>query len=463
MSWTYCRGCLEKDRRIARLEEELASVKAKLRYQERTAKEAPFGSSTPSAKVLVKPNTLEENQRRRGGARPGHPGHGRKAVSLTQADRVERVPLPESCPHCGGRMELTGTRVRSVTRAVPVKVERVAYQLERRTCCRCGRAQMARPPGVFPKALYDNPFLAHTAVQHYLHQETLGSLGRQLGVGDGSLVKVLHFVAARMEGVVPRLIQEYRQAPVKHADETGWRTDGQNGYAWFFGGEDLEVFRFRKTRSASVAQEVLGQARLPGHLVVDRYNGYNHAPCPIQYCYAHLLRLVEDLEKNFPGEPEVLTFVAALAKQLARAMKLRTRHLGWRKFKREAMRIKKAIRRIVESPAKHPAVQSVQDVFRQRPDRLYHWAEDPRIPAENNLAERQLRPLVIARKISFGSQSDAGAKTRETLMTVLRTLQKRTPDAARALAYALDKLAEDPALDPYSLLFHSPHLSNPPP
>ena len=105
MSWAYCPKCLEKDRKIARLMEQLESTKAKLRYQERTAKEAPFGSSTPSSKVLVKPNALQERQRRQGGAKKGHPGHGRKAVAVEDADRVERVSLSESCPDCGTLMK----------------------------------------------------------------------------------------------------------------------------------------------------------------------------------------------------------------------------------------------------------------------------------------------------------------------------------------------------------------------
>ena len=50
-----CAGCLEKQRRIDRLEEQVAALRSQLRYQQRTAQEAPFGSSTPSSKVLVKP------------------------------------------------------------------------------------------------------------------------------------------------------------------------------------------------------------------------------------------------------------------------------------------------------------------------------------------------------------------------------------------------------------------------
>ena len=80
-------------------------------------------------------------------------------------------------------------------------------------------------------------------------------------------------------------------------------------------------------------------------------------------------------------------------------------------------------------------------------------SDDRNVPAGNNLAERELRPLVIARKISFGSQSEKGARTREILMTVLHTLKKRTPDAMAAFKSALDKLAEQPNANPAKLLF----------
>lgn len=84
---------------------------------------------------------------------------------------------------------------------------------------------------------------------------------------------------------------------------------------------------------------------------------------------------------------------------------------------------------------------------------MYHWAKDRRVPAENNLAERDLRPTVIARKVSFGSQSDAGAYTRGVLMTVLYSLKKRGVDVAAHLKNTLDELAENINQDPFPLLF----------
>jgi hypothetical protein len=118
-----------------------------------------------------------------------------------------------------------------------------------------------------------------------------------------------------------------------------------------------------------------------------------------------------------------------------------------RQFKHQATKIKNAIIGITNSQARHPAIQKIQDIFREKADRLYRWADDRNIPADNNLAERELRPLVIARKISFGSQSENGARTREILMTVLHTLKKRTSDAVIAFKSALDKLAEQPDAD----------------
>ena len=115
--------------------------------------------------------------------------------------------------------------------------------------------------------------------------------------------------------------------------------------------------------------------------------------------------------------------------------------------------IERQILASVSAPANHPAVQNFQDIFRDHPKRLFHWAHDRRVPADNNLAERDLRPLVIARKVSFGSQSVAGAHTREVLMSVLHSLQKQTPDAPARLKAALDRLAENPKTNLYRLLF----------
>jgi len=433
----------------------MVRLKAKLRYQERTAKEGPFGSSTPSAKVPLKANTPPESSPRRGGAKPGHRGHGRRDIPDQEITREEAVPGREQCPYCGGPLDPKGSKPRTIIEVDPVRKEVIRYELAQRDCGLCHRTFTARPAGVFARGLFGNQLLTHLAVEHYVQGVTLGHLSAQLGVGQGSFWAALHQLARRLATVPQRLLLEYRRALVKHADETGWRTDGHNGYAWLFCTARISLYRFRQSRSASVAQEVFGTKRLPGTLVVDRYNGYNQTPCSIQYCYAHLLREVQDLGKEFPEAGEVSEFVGRFAPLLAEAMKLRGQELSATRFRREALELKAQIQGLVQAPAPHPGIQKIQNLFREKAARLYHWTKDSAIPADNNRAERELRPLVIARKISFGSQSEQGAQTREVLMSVLHTLRKRTADVFGAFKGALDALAVDETRDPYKLLFDS--------
>ena len=413
---------------IDRQKEEIARLKARLRYQERTAQEGPFGSSTPSAKIPIKANATPECCRRRGGAKPGHKGYGRRGVPTDKIAREQWVAGPDRCPYCGGPLDPKGSKARTVIDVDPVRKEVIRYELEQLDCGRCHRTFTARPPGVFPKGLLGNRLLAYVAIEHYLHGVTLGHLSAQLGLGQGTLWAALHQLAGRLDKVPEHLLLEYRRALVKHADETGWRNDGLNGYAWLFCTALISLFRFRQSRSASVAQEVFGAKRLQGVLVVDRYNGYNRAPCAIQYCYAHLLREVQDLAKEFPQATEVLNFVASFAPLLASAIKLRAQGLSLPVFRERALELRLDIKSLVHAPAQHPGIQKIQDIFRRKASRLYHWSKGPTIPADNNRAERELRGLVIARKISFGSQSEQGARTREILMSVLHTLEKRTDD-----------------------------------
>jgi len=450
---TYCQECLKKQRKINELEDEIVSLKAKLLYQERTAKEGFFGSSTPSSKIPVKANSQKAHQRNRGGGKPGHQGHGRASICEEDADKVEKIHIDDICPDCGAALEDKGTKTRTVMDCQPVKMKKVLYHLQRKRCPKCKKLISARPPGVLAKCLYSNQLLAYVAVQHYIYGNTLGQIEKQTGIGYSSLIDAMHQLSKKLKDVPKALIEAYRNSSVRHADETGWRTDGNNGYAWLFCTPKISIFRVRKTRSASVPREVFGEKPVPGVLVVDRYNGYNKMPCSIQYCYAHLLRTVKDLEKDFPENAEIKSFVEALAPQLTNAISLRTLDVTDRQFKRQATKIKNEILNIANRQAKHPAIQKIQYIFREKADRLYHWADDRNVPADNNLAERELRPLVIARKISFGSQSDAGARTREILMTVLHTLKKRIPAVTTAFKSALDKLAEQADIDPYKAIF----------
>lgn len=453
MAINSCPECLKKQQKIDQLIEENQRLKEKLRYRAKKEKEGFFGSSTPSSKLPVKADTPQNVAKKKPGARIGHAGRGRKSFADHAADRVVELPPPRTCPFCGSELDEKEIENRMVQESRPLKAEKIIYRTPKMFCPRCRRSIRTHPPGVLPKSLYGNQMIATGASMHYLHGVPMGRVCAQIGIEPGSLMEIFHRLSRLLESVPSQLVDRYRKSPVRHADETGWRTAGKNGYVWLFATETISIFRFRQTRSATICRDLFGADPLPGVLVVDRYAAYNKTPCCLQYCYAHLLRDLKDLEKEFEDAPEVKRFVDALAPLLSAAMGLRTLPISDKKFLRRAREIEIQIKGAVQSPAQHLGIRSYQDIFRENENRLYHWARDRTIPADNNLAERDLRPTVIARKVSFGSQSDKGAKTREILMTVIHTLKKQRADPVGHLKSALDSIAANPKADPFSILF----------
>ena len=325
------------------------------------------------------------------------------------------------------------------------------YECEKKWCPKCKKT-IQKKPVVLPKSLYGNQLIASAATMHYVHGIPMGRIESMLGnkINTGSLYDTLHRVAGMWKPAIEKLIKDYRVSLVKHADETGWRNDGQSGYSWLFCDKDTSIFKFEDNRSGRVPAEIFGKENLPGVLVVDRYGGYNRVPCKIQYCYAHLLRKVEDLGKQFGEEAGVTCFVATFAPVLAEAMHLRNQSISDKEYYKKAALIKQKILKIINSPAKDPGIKEIQIIFKENEERLYHWVTDRNVPAENNRAERELRPTVIARKVSFGSQSKKGAETRSILMTILHTAQKRLKNQTIEdwFKNALDKFVIYPNIEP---------------
>jgi transposase len=446
-----CKGCFAKKLEIDALRAEVAQLKQKLAYQQKRAKQGYFGSSTPSAKLPVKASTDASNRAKKGGARLGHKGHGRKAAAAEDADLVLELPMPKRCADCDLELTRKGTLERTIVDVETSQAERHVYRLQRGLCPGCGKTKTAPVPAM-RKGLYSHRLVAKAAVMHYLHGITLGKIVEIFGgqVTEGGLVEAFHRLGAMSKDAQHQLVDDYRKSHVRHADETTWRTDGQSGYTWLFCSADTSIFRFGRPRSGDMVEEVLGKKWLPGVLVVDRFGAYNRAPCALQYCLAHLLREVDKVEDQFPGEPEVKGFVCELGPKLAEAMRLRSQPISDDEYAAAALRIKEQITQLAKRPARHEAVRHLQRLFSDDKRRLFRWASDRRIPAENNFAERELRPTVIARKVSFGSQSDKGAETRSNLMSLLHTTRKRLERKSVEdwLAEELAGLSRDDAANP---------------
>lgn len=450
-----CKSCFDLQGKLDEVRQENVRLKAALKHTQKTTRKDVLNAHTPSSKIPFKKNSDQEQAGKKGGARPGHVGHGRKAADVDSADRVVDLAKPSQCSECQCGLNHRDIRSRTILEAMPVKAERVLYRYTRGVCPKCFKVYAAKP-NALPKAFYGNRLISQAATMHFFHGITIGKVLSILGpqVTEGGLIDAFHRLGRLCAKAMPGLIDDYRKSEVKHADETGWRTDGSSGYAWIFSTPSTTVFDFADSRSAKVARRVLGEENLPGVLVVDRYGGYNQMPCKLQYCYAHLLREVEKLEDEFSDTQEVTAFVAELATALAEAMKLRALPITDEEYYRRAKQIQARIEAVVSLPAKHLGVRRIQEIFLEKKHRLYHWAKSRNVPPDNNRAERELRPTVIARKVSFGSQSDAGAKTRSQIMSVLFTAKKRFKDKPPEdwLKSMLDQIVQNPSADVYAAL-----------
>ena len=451
-----CNGCLEKQREIDRLKEELQRLRQKLSVNQRKSQDGFFGSSTPSSKVPVKSNSLVENRAKKGGGQVGHRGVGRQSFKSEAADeqRVAEVSV-ENCETCECRLHRMTSNERAVYEIEREKVRKIYYQIERKVCPRCRKTLRGKVENAMPRASLSNELIVEAAEQHYVLGRTLGQISERLLINDATLSSSLKRVGKLLKPCLEKLFAEYRASLIRHADETSWRTDGGNGWSWYFGSSTVSVHLFRATRSMSVVKEVLGTGPLTGVLVVDRYGAYNRVPCSIQYCYAHLLREMDDLEQEFDSQAEVQNYAAQMKLHLTDAMHLRQRGFEEEEYLREAEKIKVRILALSDRQAVHSAVRRWQDFFVEKADRLYQWCQSSQIPAENNYAEREIRKVVIARKMSYGSQSEEGAKTREIWTSILQSLKKREDNPRDKLIKALNKLSQNEKIDIAEELFGS--------
>jgi len=454
-----CEACFKQKLIIDELREENQKLKQKVKKLKAGESSIPIGAHTPSSQQPFKGKSKSSGAGTRGGAQVGHVGSGRRSISKESADTVNKVPRPKQCEECKTALRSHSRRSRSVLEVSELKVHKVLYEIERGKCPNCRKLQESNLP-LFRGALYGNALLSQVAVLHYLQGIPIGRICDMLGseVKPGSIFTAMHRISKKWEPALESLADEYRKSPVKHADETGWRIDGQPGWSWLFCSPTMSLFECQDTRAARVPKRIFGTEQLSGVLVVDRFSSYNKLPCQLQYCYAHLLREVKKLDNEFPDEAEVLSFSSDFAHLLSEAMRLQGRSIDDKTYYKEAQRTASQIKALVHQEAKHQGIQSIQRIFKKNEARFFQWVFDRRVPAHNNRAERELRQTVIARKVSFGSQSERGAKTRSTLMSILATAKKRLDGSSVESWFknALDTMALKSIQNPISLIPKNP-------
>lgn len=220
-----------------------------------------------------------------------------------------------------------------------------------------------------------------------------------------------------------------------HADETYWTTDGARSYFWVHGDEKFIHFQYDTTRAGQVSRDILGDD-FTGTLITDCYSGYFASVARAkQKCLAHVSRKARDWQKLVEQDSIDFQYFADIRRFVNRACRFcRNRREGKtsrRKLKQEAAWLRDELQRLLTCDVSHDKAIQLQALLIRHPGEWLVFLDDPRVAPTNNLAERALRPLVVLRKITFGSRTDAGAKRMAKLMTVAETSRrhgKRTRD-----------------------------------
>jgi transposase len=356
--------------------------------------------------------------------------------------RIERHAL-ERCPDCNYRLsgESLDYSREVVELPPPQPVEVIEHQMVKRWCPHCERwrspqldlsgqvfGQGRIGVGVAALVAYLRTTLRLPVRQVQTYLATLHDL--QLSVGE--IVELTHGVRQQLQGQADQLLEQARQQPVVHQDETGWRQNGRNGYIWATvtdGPQAVRYYEYSASRSHHVAQRLLG-ARFPGVLVSDFYAAYNLIPGRHQRCWTHLLRDLHALKEEHAAKDDVVQWALAVRQLSDEAQVWLSVHPAATAKERgekyaDLYQRAWALGQQYAFAVEHPCWALAKRLLRHQ-EELFQFVLVPGLPADNNLAERSLRPLVIMRKISGGTRSGAGSKTRLTLASLLGTWQVRS-------------------------------------
>ena len=350
---------------------------------------------------------------------------------------ARRVHAYDQCPHCatvlsGGTIK----RTREVIEVVPGRGEVTAHVYVGRRCPRC-RGRWLPEPGlegvVVGQGRLGVGLLSLVAVLREELRLPVERIQWYLGVvhglrlSVGAIVETLHTVAARAAPLVAQIQENLRASPVLHADETGWREDGHNGYVWTFSTETARAF-VRGGRERAVLEATVGAA-YPGVLVSDFYVAYTSYEGRHQYCWAHLLRDVAEVVEQHRHDAAVRGWADAIVALYQRVRASTAPQASARCQARQAYEADLgALCAPFTGVATAPQRVLCERIIRHLTE-LFVFVEDPAVPPTNNAAERSLRHLVTTRKISGGTRSAEGTATKMTLATLFGTwrLQGRDP------------------------------------
>jgi transposase len=431
-------------RDLAARDEEIAKLKAALEATRRSGKRqaAPFSKGEPK-KTPKKPG-------RKKGKDHG-PAERRRVPE--RVDEVLDVPLPCTCPGCGGGVVEVDVQRQFQTELPKIEPRIIQFDVHIGTCERCGERLQGRHPQQTSDALGAaasmlGPRAVGLAAQ--LHKELGVSFGKisslfdsvfNIQVSRGGLSQAIYRLATRVDPTFEAMKAALPSKPIISPDETGWRVGGISTWLWVFEAVDLLVYGIMPGRSFDDATEIL-PATYAGKLARDGWSIYPKYDKAIhQTCLTHLLRRCSEiLDVAKAGAARVPRAVQRL---LRRGLDLRDQRdrgeVSDRALRNELGKLKATADRLFRWTPTHEENRKLLKHVGSEHERgaLFAFLEHPDLPATNHRAEQAIRPAVVNRKVCGGNRTWNGAFAQERIMSVLFTARRQGLDILDLFAQAL--------------------------
>jgi transposase len=455
---------------LLRMDEQIEKLSAKVAAQdERIAKlERQLGRSSrnssqpPSADPPSSQPRSKSPTGRKQGAQPGHEGKGRPLLPAWAVDEVvEHWPVSCGCGHvfCDADRVTIGEPARRQVEELPVMAVHVTEHRAQHACCPgCG----ARRTGEFPAEVVASAFgprlraaIVTLSVRNRISRRDVVELCEQLfasRISTGTVDAILARTADALTEPCEDLLGRAREAGAVNMDETGWRLRGSQRAIWGMFTERHAVLRITASRHDDHAKNLLGDSS--AIVTSDRWWAYNHLPIRRrQICWSHLQRDFEFLAEGRGSDKILGQAGLAVCKELFWAWEIYA-HTGERpELKRRVRLLQRQLKAVLrEHSIKHARYRESRRFARAMLKiwpALWTFAKSPGVQPTNNHAERCLRGAVIYRKLSLGSQSQAGEQRIARLLSAHTTCRLQ----GRSLhAYLIDVLTARAAGRPAPLL-----------
>jgi transposase len=418
----------------ASLQEHVRELEARLGQNSSNSSRAP-STDPPQAPPRPKPRPSGRNR----GGQPGHRGAFRALLPVEQVDEIVAV-MPERCRHCGQPFPETIACGRGrawrhqVLELLPLAVQVTEYQMAICRCPNCGKPTRASlPPGV-PRRPFGARLTAVVALlsgRYRLSRREVRQLLGDLWAGQVSLGAVVRQEQAQSAALAP-LVEAaqatVQQAAVVNIDETGWRQEQRRAWLWTVVTAALTVFRIDRRGGGAVVDGLLG-AGYAGVVGSDRWSAYNRFPAERRaLCWAHLKRDFQALvDRGGEAEPIGRWGLAEIERLFALWHRFRAGDFDRQELRRRLIPLQARMGRLLQRGQEsldRKAAGLCRELLKWWPA-LWTFARVEGVEPTNNGAERALRPAVLWRKGSFGSDSGAGSRVAERLLTVVASCRQQ--------------------------------------